>query len=469
MKADASERLLFTVFAAVVGSFLVATVVTESTSTRIESLSANIVSDSTASIERLASARGNTREAELALTVYLDSHRSSAPASSAPVEAALERLHADIRAYLALPTLPAEQEEWTELHERWLRFDQAVRQTLEVAKHGNDAAARQTFSREVSATAVRLIDAAMQGIEVNAQNGRVLAAQINDTRKRTVRVARTLDVVCVLLGAAGAALLHRQTRRRRALVAEHARSLETRNVELEQFAGRVAHDIRNPLAAAQLAAQLIERRTGQEEVSNLATRISTSLARADAITTGLLDFARAGAQPDPGARTSPAEVLADLEGPLTRDASAATITLTFEPVPAVLVACSTGVYLSLVSNLVRNAIKYMGDSRTRTIKVRVSEERELVRTEVVDTGSGVPNELLPSLFEPYFRVRGTGQEGLGLGLATVKKLAEGHHGRAGATSTPGRGSTFWFELPSAGHAAELAVPRIGPLTLARES
>jgi signal transduction histidine kinase len=117
----------------------------------------------------------------------------------------------------------------------------------------------------------------------------------------------------------------------------------------------------------------------------------------------------------------------------------------------VLIACSTGVYLSLVGNLLRNAIKYMGDSTTRRIVVRVRDEGTFVRTEIIDTGPGISTLSLPSLFDPYFRAaQDRGREGLGLGLATVRKLAEGHHGSAGVASEPGSGSTFWFLLPRAG-------------------
>jgi signal transduction histidine kinase len=182
-------------------------------------------------------------------------------------------------------------------------------------------------------------------------------------------------------------------------------------------------------------------------------RILRSLSRAEAITMALLDFARSGARPDPGARTDVGEVLRDLLGSITEEAEKLGIDLQLMPVPQVLVACAPGVYLSLVGNLVRNAIKYMGDVSTRKIIVRVTAEDSMVRTEVADTGPGIAPEYLPSLFEPYFRVgyeRAT--EGLGLGLATVKKLAEGHHGSAGVTSTRGIGSTFWFLLPRAGTA-----------------
>ena len=172
----------------------------------------------------------------------------------------------------------------------------------------------------------------------------------------------------------------------------------------------------------------------------------SSLSRADAITSALLEFARAGARPDPGARTEVRAVLSGAVAELATEAARSNIELRAEDVPDAFVACSTGVYLSLVGNLVRNAIKYMGEVATKRITLRVTADQELVRTEIADTGPGISADKLPSLFEPYFRGQ-RGPEGLGLGLATVKKLAEHHGGGVGVRSDLGAGSTFWFDLP----------------------
>jgi signal transduction histidine kinase len=111
----------------------------------------------------------------------------------------------------------------------------------------------------------------------------------------------------------------------------------------------------------------------------------------------------------------------------------------------------------VVSNLAHNALKYIGDAETRRITLRsrscFRENRDLVRVEVEDSGPGIPEELAGQLFRPF--VRGThGAEGLGLGLATVKRLCESHGGRVGIRSAVGRGSTFWVELPRAEASAE---------------
>ncbi len=79
--------------------------------------------------------------------------------------------------------------------------------------------------------------------------------------------------------------------------------------------------------------------------------------------------------------------------------------------------------------------------------MRVVERGPLVRFEIEDTGPGVPPALADRVFERH--VRGERSSGLGLGLATVKRLVETHRGRLGVRSSPGRGSCFWVELPAA--------------------
>jgi len=115
------------------------------------------------------------------------------------------------------------------------------------------------------------------------------------------------------------------------------------------------------------------------------------------------------------------------------------------------VICSEGVLLSMLGNLLRNALKYLGSSRTREVTLRVSSHRPgSILFEVIDTGPGVPEQARGRIFDPYVRAPGTeGTPGIGLGLATVRKLAASHGGRAGYRPRSGGGSVFWFELPEA--------------------
>jgi signal transduction histidine kinase len=443
-------RLTVLTIVVVAGSFLTAAIVIQRASRQIDSLSDSIVHNSSPSIERLASLRGSTLEVELALSRYLATGNSTAHPDTA-LTRSLSAVEGAVQDYLRLPVFPGEQRHWNEVQQAWARFDESSKRAQVLVDAGNARDARLWLTSTVEPNAVRLLDAAMRAIEFNAERGRVLASSIKQTRLRTTILTYGLAVSCVVLGIAGALLVHLRGRARRASDRANSELLEARSAELEQFAGRVAHDIRGPLSTARMAGDLCMARSADEAaVRELVTRIIRSLSRADAITTGLLEFARAGARPDPGARTDVREALADLVNALAAEAEHARIIADFEAAPPVLVACSVGVYLSLVGNIARNAIKYMNDATVRRVVVRVTEQDSMVRTEVIDTGPGIRDADQASLFDLYFRGRHQRAQGFGLGLATVKRLVDGHHGKLGVTSALGKGSTFWFELPKAG-------------------
>jgi signal transduction histidine kinase len=92
-------------------------------------------------------------------------------------------------------------------------------------------------------------------------------------------------------------------------------------------------------------------------------------------------------------------------------------------------------------------MKYLGDVPPQTIEVRVLEENGLVHFEVEDNGPGIPPHLSEKIFDPHVRAHGTTKPGIGLGLATVKRLALAHGGEVGVRPKPERGSVFWFKLP----------------------
>jgi signal transduction histidine kinase len=103
----------------------------------------------------------------------------------------------------------------------------------------------------------------------------------------------------------------------------------------------------------------------------------------------------------------------------------------------------------VVANLLSNAIKYSPEGGV----VRVAGRRNdgAVRVTIEDEGVGIPAELQPKIFGKFVRGHATaeGIEGSGLGLAISRSLVEAHGGSIDFKSTKGRGSTFWFEIPTA--------------------
>jgi signal transduction histidine kinase len=230
----------------------------------------------------------------------------------------------------------------------------------------------------------------------------------------------------------------------------HRREMEERVDELETFAVRVAHDIRSPLSPALLALQRLDATTPPgEAVHGMIGRGLRSLRSIEQIVEALLAFAASGRAPEAAASTAVCEAIASAVAQHHDAAAAQGIELKVECAAEVRAACTEGVLASILGNLVGNAVKFMGESTERRIVVRAFARRaRLVHIEVEDTGPGLPPGAASRLFEPYFRAD-TRTAGLGLGLATVKRLAVAHGGRVGVFEARPHGCIFWVELPAA--------------------
>lgn len=98
-------------------------------------------------------------------------------------------------------------------------------------------------------------------------------------------------------------------------------------------------------------------------------------------------------------------------------------------------------------NLISNAFNYTPTGGTITIKAMDVEDR--VRVEISDTGSGIPEENIPYIWDRYYKgkkINGKKTMGTGLGLAIVKGILEAHQATFGVKSKKNVGTTFWFKL-----------------------
>ena len=102
----------------------------------------------------------------------------------------------------------------------------------------------------------------------------------------------------------------------------------------------------------------------------------------------------------------------------------------------------------VVDNLLSNAMKYtVGEVG---VSCGYVVDSDAIRTEVVDSGKGVPEDLKSEIFDKFFRTRlekSRGREGSGLGLAICKSVIGAHGGTIGVETNTDGGATFWFEIP----------------------
>ena len=445
--SSAANRSLWIVLAAVIVVFPSATAVSQYSSSRIELLASTIALNAAPSVQELSAARTDLRHLEALLAAYT-AESDANPENRRAIDAMRSNYAEHIVRYLNLPILPGERDRWTEVSRGLDHLNDTVTRILTLVDTGHHELARATVATQLNKDVDVASDGLQASIDFDAQDTSRLAVEIERLRLRMGRIAFGLDVLCACLTVLGGLLLRRTLNRSTALVQAHASELERRNHELEMFSSRVAHDIVSPLAAASTALDFAEARGKDDaKVRAMLAAGKRRVVRVRRIVDALLDFARSGARPPADARAELDEVVGDVLEGLQDAAESAGVQISLHGDVHRSVRCTHGALTSVVSNLVGNAIKYMGGSTTRRIEIRIHDREAGVRVEVADSGPGLPLGLEhQSLFEPYVRDPSSGLPGLGLGLATVRRIVRAHGGEVGVESVPGRGTTFWFEL-----------------------
>ncbi|MBB3047681.1 PAS domain S-box-containing protein [Litorivivens lipolytica] len=100
----------------------------------------------------------------------------------------------------------------------------------------------------------------------------------------------------------------------------------------------------------------------------------------------------------------------------------------------------------ILVNLLGNAVKFTEEGKV-TLEVDFDEDRNVLLFSVIDTGVGIPQEKIKSIFEPFSRVNEHDGKGTGLGLAICRRLCEAMGGELSVTSVMGKGTTFAFDIP----------------------
>jgi signal transduction histidine kinase len=232
----------------------------------------------------------------------------------------------------------------------------------------------------------------------------------------------------------------------------------TRFKQLDQmkseFIATVSHEFRTPLTSIKMAVGiLLEEVLGRLDARqrDLLHATREDCERLTKLVKELLDFSRleSGTYQRRSELIDLRQVLEDALAPLRLLFQKQEVQLRLEVDPQLPRLWGDPQQLSwVVNNLVSNALRYTPAQGHVTIFAR--REHETVQVEVADTGRGIPNEALDTIFDKFVQVKDAKEStpgSVGLGLAIAREVVEGHGGKIGVTSTLGQGSTFYFTLP----------------------
>jgi signal transduction histidine kinase len=415
-------------FAIAAISFITATVYTDVRVRQLDALQNDTSENALPSVYHLSEAREELRHIE----------RIAATAHDDDIAASLRAIDAHTAAYLQTAMYPGEQDLWDKAKKELDAVSAAATRRMEARTHGARTAAT-TALREAAKRADLALD---EDATLNAKGGDASSISYNTLSKKVSETAYILDALSFFVALLATFIAYHSARR-------YQRLLEDRTRELERFADRVAHDLRAPLAPPLMALSMAATALPADHpVQRAVARGKQSLQLSASIVEALLGFARSGARPAPGGHASLKAAVAGVMDEASHDASEARVALRVERFDDVSVGCAPGVLASILSNLVHNGIKHMGDASEREVSLHVTAEDRRVRVEVHDTGPGVPKNATDTIFEPHIRAAGPSVAGLGLGLATVKRLVDAHGGDVGLISKPGH-TCFWFVLSRA--------------------
>ena len=298
-----SKWLIVLTLAVVVAAFLGGSSYAEWRAARTHDLTSEIATNESPSILYLAAARAELRDLQRLLNTHVLLTSTGRPSSTQPLKDVRDRLRQNLQSYFALPALPAEKVLWQRIDKELTDVDVLVGQIMEATAQRRFGEAQKLLVEELPDAIDDEADAIIADIQLNASRVREVAELIEGERRTRTLWVFGLDGVSVALAVSLAVLALRTLSRQEAIV-------RRRQEELEGFAGRVAHDLLNPIAAAEMSLAATERgAAGNERLTGLVARGRRSLARARALVDDLFAFAQAGARPLPGASTSVAEAV----------------------------------------------------------------------------------------------------------------------------------------------------------------
>jgi two-component system sensor histidine kinase VicK len=230
--------------------------------------------------------------------------------------------------------------------------------------------------------------------------------------------------------------------------------IRSKNIEIEkagefknQVLGMVAHDLRNPIGAVESIAMMIELDEIDEDMQDNVNMIKESCSKARGILDDLLEAAKN--ENINIIETQKIELNQYLKDIIdTWKIQNHFNVVLISNVPKVHAKLNAEKFTRVMDNLISNALKF--SKETDNVELHLNKNDEVINIEIKDHGLGIPQSMLPHIFERFSKAGRTGLKGeksTGLGLSIVKQIIESHSGKISVSSTEGKGTTFLIQLP----------------------
>ncbi|KKT91440.1 MAG: Response regulator receiver sensor signal transduction histidine kinase [Parcubacteria group bacterium GW2011_GWF2_45_11] len=222
----------------------------------------------------------------------------------------------------------------------------------------------------------------------------------------------------------------------------------------DSFLSTIGHELKTPLTPIIGGLELLAAGTDRAIPPEIINGMRRGAARLEEIIDDLLAYAGMKSEKEPS-QCGPAAIMEIVQRAVEEilpKASELGIVIRAEyPSTKAVVSGDRGRIFLAVKSLIRNAVFFNRPQGSVCVEVRETPTGVSIRVE--DTGEGIPQEYLKSIYDPFYQVADyltRKRGGLGLGLAIVKQAAESHKGHVKVSSIPGKGSVFTLILPKDG-------------------
>jgi len=301
-------------------------------------------------------------------------------------------------------------------------------------------------------TVILLLLGAMLGFTLLTKRLRRLRTAMNAFRRNDFRVS-TLSLASRPAGGDEIDDVQAVFRDMTSRISEQIEALERADRQRRDLITNISHDLRTPLAALQGYLEMLSLRRdrlSREEQESFLKAAWKHGERLDKLIAQLFELSTLDAEAElPRLETFPVnELVQDIAMKYQIHAREKGVVLRVRGVRDLpFVRADIGLIERAIANLVENAIRHTPAGGCITLALRQRGAR--VEVEVQDTGEGIPEAVLPHIFERFFQgySRARSGTGAGLGLAITKRILELHGQSIRVESRPGEGARFWFGLP----------------------